>query len=69
MKHNYGKDQYTKLCSRNERRNAVWMKVGPWKLRQLRGGIFKGYCLSLGKENSKHMLLRCPETKMWISEF
>jgi hypothetical protein len=49
---------------------VAWMRAGIWKLRRLRRGTDKGSCpLGLGKEDAKHILLRCPETKIWTTDF
>jgi hypothetical protein len=46
------------------------MKAGIWKLRGLKRGIDKGSCpLYLGKEDAKHILLRCQETTIQRTEF
>jgi hypothetical protein len=38
------------------------MKAEIWKLRGLRRGTGKGSCpLTLGSEDAKHILLRCPD--------
>jgi hypothetical protein len=39
IKYKWGRDEYIKFCSQNERSRIVWMKAGVWKLR---GGIEKG---------------------------
>jgi hypothetical protein len=42
----------------------TWWRLGIWKLRGSRKGVEKGTCpLCLGKEDIKHILLECPETK------
>jgi hypothetical protein len=43
--------------------------LGIWKLRRSRKGVEKGTCpLCLGKEDTKHILLQCPENKTWRTE-
>jgi hypothetical protein len=40
------------------------MKVGVWKLREIRRGLEKRTCpLCRGNEDAKHILLSCTETK------
>jgi hypothetical protein len=69
MKHKWGTECYTKYCTRNEIRVA-WMKTGVWKLRAIRRGMDKGSCpLCLGNEGAINILLSCPETKKWKTEF
>jgi hypothetical protein len=36
MKQKWGREEYIKLCSRNERNGLAWMKAGAWKLRGIR---------------------------------
>jgi hypothetical protein len=51
------------------RRGMACWRLGIWKLRGSRKGVEKGTCpLCLGKENTKHILLECPETKTWRTE-
>jgi hypothetical protein len=38
MKQKCGREEYIKLCSRNERNGLAWMKAGVWKLRGIRRG-------------------------------
>jgi hypothetical protein len=38
MKQKWGREEYIKLCCRNERNGLAWMKVGVWKLRGIRRG-------------------------------
>jgi hypothetical protein len=47
----------------------AWWRLGIWKLRGSRKGVEKGTCpLCLGKEDTKHILLECAETKNWRTE-
>jgi hypothetical protein len=47
----------------------IWLKAGIWKLRGIRRGFERGRCpLCLEKEDAKHILLKCPETKKWREE-
>jgi hypothetical protein len=47
----------------------AWWGLEIWKLRGSRKGIEKEtYPLCLGEEDSKHILLECPETKSWRKE-
>jgi hypothetical protein len=47
----------------------AWWRLGIWKLRGSRKGVEKGACpLCLGKEDNKHILLECLDTKNWRTE-
>jgi hypothetical protein len=66
MKQEWGRKEYIDCCNINERRCMAWWRFGIWKLRGSRKGVEKGTCsLCLGKEDTKHILLECPETKNW----
>jgi hypothetical protein len=42
----------------------IWLKAGIWKLRGIRRGFEKGRCpLCWEEEDTKHILLRCKESK------
>jgi hypothetical protein len=64
MKYEWGKESYIDKCTRKERKGIIWWKAGIWKLRGTRRGFKRGRCpLYLGKEDAKHILLKCSETK------
>jgi intein-encoded DNA endonuclease-like protein len=44
MKYKWSREEYIKLCCRNERNGLAWMKAGVWKLRGIRRGWKKGTC-------------------------
>jgi hypothetical protein len=69
MKQEWKREEYTDCCNRNERRGMAWWRLGIWKLRGSRKGVEKGTCLlCLGKEDTKHILLECPENNDWRME-
>jgi hypothetical protein len=69
MKQEWGREEYIDCCNRNDRRGMAWWSLGIWKLRGSRKGVEIGTCpLCLGKEDTKHILLECPETKDWRME-
>jgi hypothetical protein len=69
IKQEWGRDEYIDCCNRNDRRCMACWRLGIWKLRGSRKGVEKGTCpLCLGKEDTKHILLECPETNDWRME-
>jgi hypothetical protein len=47
----------------------AWWRLDTWKLRGSRKGVEKGTCPPCsGKEDTKHILLECPETNDWRTE-
>jgi hypothetical protein len=62
----WGKHLYTECCSRKERSGIAWLIAGIWQLKGVRRNADKGRCpLCFEKENVKHILLDCKETKHW----
>jgi hypothetical protein len=69
MKQEWGREYFIDCCNRNARRCMAWLRLGIWKLRASRNGVEKGTChICLGKEDTKHILLECPETNDWRME-
>jgi hypothetical protein len=69
MKQEWDREEFIVYCNRNERRGMAWWRLGIWKLRGSRKGVEKGTCpLCLGEEDTKHILLECPETNDWRTE-
>jgi hypothetical protein len=61
----WGKKLHIK-CSRKERSGIAWLIAGIWQLKGVRRNADKGRCpLCFGKEDVKHILLECKETKHW----
>jgi hypothetical protein len=55
-----------KCCSRKERSGIAWLVAGIWQLKGVRRNADKGRCpLCFEKEDAKHILLECTETKYW----
>jgi hypothetical protein len=70
MKLEWGKKIYIYKCTRKERMRIIWWKAGIWKLRGIRRGFERGRCLlCLGEEYSKHIILKCLQTKKWREEY
>jgi len=47
----------------NGRRGREWLKLGIWKLREVRGDTERRRCLLYGeKETEVHLLLNCTKT-------
>jgi hypothetical protein len=68
VKQEWEREEYIGCCNRNER-SMAWWRLGIWKLRESWKGVEKGtFPLCLGKEDTKHILLECPETKDWKME-
>jgi hypothetical protein len=62
----WGKKLYTECCSRKERSGIAWLIAGIWQLKGVRRNADKGRCpLCLEREDLKHILLECKETKYW----
>jgi hypothetical protein len=69
IKQEWGREKYIDCFNRNERSGMTWWRLGIWKLRGSRKAVEKGTCpLCLGKEDTKHILLECSETKNWRTE-
>jgi hypothetical protein len=69
MKQRWGREDFIDCYNSNERRVMAWWRLGIWKLRGNRKGVEKRTCpLCLGKEDTKHIFLECPETKNWRME-
>jgi hypothetical protein len=61
--HEVRKCRNIEYCTRDEINCLVWIKMGVWKLRDIRR-VSKEVCLgSVGSEDVKGRLLSCPETK------
>jgi hypothetical protein len=55
-----------KCCLRKERSRIAWLIAGIWQLKGVRRNADKGGCpLCFEKEDVKHILLECKETKYW----
>ena len=54
------------ICSRRARSGITWLIAEIWQLKGVRRDADKGRCpLCFGKEDVKHILLECKETKYW----
>jgi hypothetical protein len=61
-----GKKLYTECCSRKQRSGIAWLIAGIWQLKGVRRNADKGRCpLCFEREDVKHILLECKETKYW----
>jgi hypothetical protein len=66
IKLEWGKEDHTVRCARNERNGLAWFETGIWKLREMGRGSEKGRCPQCWKEEDViHILLKCSETKSW----
>jgi hypothetical protein len=62
----WGRKLYIECCSRKERSGIAWLIAGMWQLKGVRRIADKGRCpLCFEKEDAKHILLECKETKYW----
>jgi hypothetical protein len=62
----WGKQLYIECCSRKERSVISWLIAGIWQLKGVRRNADEGRCaFCLAKEDVKHILLECKETKHW----
>jgi hypothetical protein len=62
----WGKKLYIECCSRKERSGIGWLIAGIWQLKGVRRNADKGRCpLCFEKEDAKHILLECKDTKHW----
>lgn len=69
IKRKRGREEFIDRCNKNDRRGMAWWRLGICKFEGSRKGKEKGtYPLCLGKEDSKHILLECPENKYWIRQ-
>jgi hypothetical protein len=60
------KKLYIECCSRKQRSGIAWLIAGIWQLEGVRRNADKGRCpLCIEKEDAKHILLECKETKYW----
>jgi hypothetical protein len=61
-----GQKLYIECCSRKERSGIAWLIAGIWQLKGVRRKADKGRCpLCFEKDDVKHILLECKETKYW----
>jgi hypothetical protein len=62
----WGKKLYIECCSRKARSGIAWLIAGIWQLEGVRRNDDKGRCtLHFEREDVKHILLECKETKYW----
>jgi hypothetical protein len=61
---------YVDWCPRKEESRLALLPVGVWQLKRIRQNSVKGrYHLYLEKEEAKHVLLDCIDTRSWIMKW
>jgi hypothetical protein len=65
LKSSWEREKYIDICTLEEGKGIRWWKMGIWRLKGMRGNIYKDVCPVCRKEEGGSHILQCESTRVW----